>query len=102
MRLFFCFVRFGPACFAISLLAGAGSRTAHVLSTAAGARGRTHRAEPGQRVEVVGTTSPGEYAPIVVPERVSVLGEAPLPNPKPVTYEQLASGQEDSQFVEIA
>jgi signal transduction histidine kinase len=57
---------------------------------------------PGQRVEVEGTTSPGEYAPIVVPERVSVLGEAPLPTPKPVTYEQLASGQEDSQFVEIA
>jgi signal transduction histidine kinase len=57
---------------------------------------------PGQRVEVEGTTSPGEYAPIVVPERVTVLGEAPLPAPKPVTYEQLASGQEDSQFVEIA
>ncbi|MSU57360.1 MAG: hypothetical protein EXS35_04120 [Pedosphaera sp.] len=57
---------------------------------------------PGQLVEVEGTASPGEYAPIVVPKRVRVVGEAPLPTPKPVTYEQLASGTEDSQFVEIA
>jgi signal transduction histidine kinase len=56
---------------------------------------------PGQLVEVEGTTSAGEYAPIVVPERINVLGEAPLPKAKPVTYEQLASGKEDSQFVEI-
>jgi signal transduction histidine kinase len=57
---------------------------------------------PGQSVEVEGATSPGEYAPIVVPQQIRVLGEAPLPTPKPVTYEQLASGVEDSQFVEIA
>ncbi|HOB33303.1 MAG TPA: hypothetical protein PKH32_10540, partial [Verrucomicrobiota bacterium] len=56
---------------------------------------------PGQVVEVEGTTSPGEYAPIVVPQRVQVIGQAPLPEAKPVTYEQLASGREDSQFVEI-
>jgi signal transduction histidine kinase len=58
--------------------------------------------EPGQLVEVEGVSSPGEYAPIVIPERVRVVGTAPLPKPKPVTYEQLASGKEDSQFVEIA
>lgn len=58
--------------------------------------------QPGQLVEVEGVTSPGEYAPIVVPTSVRVVGEAPLPAPKPVTYEQLASGKEDSQFVEIA
>jgi signal transduction histidine kinase len=57
---------------------------------------------PGQLVEVEGTSSPGEYAPIVVPEKVRIVGNAPLPMPKHVTYEQLASGQEDSQFVEIA
>jgi PAS domain S-box-containing protein len=57
---------------------------------------------PGQVVEVVGVTSPGEYAPIVVPEEVRVVGEAPLPQAKPATFEQLASGQEDSQFVEIS
>lgn len=56
----------------------------------------------GQLVEVEGVASPGEYAPIVEPRRIVVVGEAPLPTPKPVTYEQLASGTEDSQFVEIA
>ncbi len=57
---------------------------------------------PGQMVEVEGTTSPGEYAPIVVPSRITPVGESPLPQPKVVTYERLASGHEDSQFVEIA
>src|SRR6185295_15432143 len=33
--------------------------------------------------------------------QVQVAGEMPLPSAKPVTYEQLASGTEDSQFVEI-
>jgi len=57
---------------------------------------------PGQIVEVEGVSSPGEYAPILVPERVKVLGVGELPPAKPVTFEQLASGKEDSQFVEIA
>jgi PAS domain S-box-containing protein len=55
----------------------------------------------GQWVEIQGVTSPGEYAPIVVPEQVRVLALTNLPAAKPVTFEQLASGQEDSQFVEI-
>jgi signal transduction histidine kinase/urease beta subunit len=57
---------------------------------------------PGQLVEVVGTTGAGEYAPIVVPKEIKVVGAAPLPAPQAVSYEQLASGKEDSQFVEIA
>jgi len=56
---------------------------------------------PGQLVEVEGTTQPGEYAPTIVPQRIQVIGEAPLPTAKPVTYEQMASGMDDSQFVEI-
>lgn len=55
----------------------------------------------GQVVEIVGTSSPGEFAPIVVPEEVRVVGSGELPTAKPATYEQLASGKEDSQFVEI-
>jgi signal transduction histidine kinase len=39
---------------------------------------------------------------VVVVDNVMVVGERPLPKAKPVTYEQLASGTEDSQFVEIA
>ncbi|HMP83187.1 MAG TPA: sensor histidine kinase [Verrucomicrobiota bacterium] len=56
---------------------------------------------PGQLVEVDGVTSPGEYAPIVVPRDIRVIGTAPLPKAKPVTYEELVGGREDSQFVEI-
>lgn len=56
---------------------------------------------PGQVVDVEGVSSPGEYAPIVVPEKVRVVGQTALPAPASVTYEQLASGKEDSQFVEI-
>ncbi|HWD93520.1 MAG TPA: ATP-binding protein [Verrucomicrobiae bacterium] len=57
---------------------------------------------PGQVVEVTGTGSPGEYAPVVVVDSVKIVGEMPLPKAKPVTYQQLASGVEDSQFVEIS
>jgi PAS domain S-box-containing protein len=57
---------------------------------------------PGQVIEVEGTTSPGEYAPIIEPVRVRVIGEGRLPAAVPVTFDQLASGKEDSQFVEVA
>jgi signal transduction histidine kinase len=52
-------------------------------------------------VEIEGVSSPGEFAPIVVPAQIRVVGTAALPAPARVTYEQLASGKEDSQFVEI-
>jgi PAS domain S-box-containing protein len=56
----------------------------------------------GQLVEVDGFTSPGEYAPIIVPKRVQIIGVGTLPAPRPVTFDQLDSGKEDSQFVEVA
>lgn len=56
---------------------------------------------PGQLVEVSGTCSPGEYAPVVLVDRIQAIGDAPLPDPRVVTYQQLASGVEDSQYVEI-
>ena len=56
---------------------------------------------PGQLVELTGFASPGEYAPVVAVDQVRVTGQRPLPSAKSVTYEQLASGTEDSQFVEI-
>ena len=55
---------------------------------------------PGQLVEIEGQTGAGEYAPIVIPKSVKVLGDAILPAAKPVSLEQLVSGREDSQFVE--
>jgi len=56
---------------------------------------------PGQVIEVTGVSSPGEYAPVVMVDRVLTVGQVSLPAAKVVTYEELASGNEDSQFVEI-
>lgn len=57
---------------------------------------------PGQLVEVEGYTDPGEYAPVVVPNSVKVVGEGNLPAAEPVSVEDLVSGREDSQFVEVS
>ncbi|MEI9961194.1 MAG: hypothetical protein WDM76_08750 [Limisphaerales bacterium] len=56
---------------------------------------------PGQLVELEGNVDPGEYAPIVMPRQIQILGTATFPTAKPLTFEQLVSGQEDSQFAEI-
>jgi PAS domain S-box-containing protein len=58
-------------------------------------------AAAGQRVEVEGHTDPGEFAPVVIAERMRVVGPADFPTAKPVSFEQLSTGQEDSQFVEV-
>ena len=55
----------------------------------------------GQMVEIEGQSSRGEYAPIIEPSQVHVLGPGTFPAAKPVAFEQLSSGQEDSQFVEV-
>ena len=55
----------------------------------------------GQLVEVEGVTGAGEFAPVVIPSGVKVLGEAPLPAAQPASTEQLVGGQKDSQFVEV-
>ena len=55
----------------------------------------------GQLVEVEGVTSPGEFAPVVTAQRITVLGTHALPPAKPVSFEELVSGAEDSQLVEI-
>ena len=62
---------------------------------------RPDRLDPGQTVDVVGTTGPGEFAPVVDVERLTVTGRTNLPSPKSVSYDQLVTGAEDSQFVEV-
>jgi signal transduction histidine kinase len=57
---------------------------------------------PGDLVEVTGITHPGGYAPCITAPHWKPLGEAPLPEPKPVTVERLMSGTEDSQRVRIS
>lgn len=55
----------------------------------------------GQSVELEGWTGKGEFAPTVFVRRARVIGQAQLPPAKPVSFEQLVSGGEDSQYVEI-
>ena len=59
------------------------------------------RPDPGDVVAVEGITYPGAYAPTITAPRVRVAGHAPLPAAKPVSVDQLMSGAEDSQRVEI-
>jgi hypothetical protein len=58
--------------------------------------------QAGQQVELVGVTSPGEYAPVVVPSEIRILGGQKFPEPQTVSMEELVSGKEDSQFVQAS
>ncbi len=57
---------------------------------------------PGQMVEVEGVTGPGEYAPVILPASVKVVGPGKLPAAAAVSLEQLVSGSVDSQLVEFS
>ena len=57
---------------------------------------------PGDVVEVSGITYAGAFAPTITAPSVRKIGTAPLPPAKPVSVEQLMSGSEDSQRIEIS
>ncbi|MGP8238461.1 MAG: sensor histidine kinase [Limisphaerales bacterium] len=61
----------------------------------------TNQFRMGDEVEVLGRSGPGDFLPVVLAGQVKVLGRAPLPGPELVSYNQLASGAEDSQWVEV-
>jgi hypothetical protein len=55
----------------------------------------------GQLVEVEGVSAPGDYAPIIAKPRIRILGTAPIPAAHRASLEQLMTGKEDSQLVEV-
>jgi signal transduction histidine kinase len=55
----------------------------------------------GQEIDLSGVTAPGDYAPVINATAVRVLGAGALPAPKFVSFDQLAAGGEDSQWVEV-
>jgi PAS domain S-box-containing protein len=55
----------------------------------------------GDFAEIEGESSRGDYAPIVVAHHVKVLSRGAFAKAKPVGFEELASGKEDSQLVEV-
>jgi signal transduction histidine kinase len=59
------------------------------------------RLRTGQVLEIEGVSAPGGFAPDIEPRRVALLGEAPLPPPRRVTFDQMAAGQEDCNRVEF-
>ncbi len=81
-----------------------GSRT-YVQDDSAGVNIRTHdlpvNVKPGDVVEVEGTSNPGWFAPVVLPTKITLVGAAPLPKAEPAFLFQMASGQYDSQWVEV-
>ena len=58
--------------------------------------------EPGDLIQVTGITYAGAYAPTVTAPKLQVLGKAPLPRAQHVSIDQLMSGSEDSQRIEIS
>ena len=56
--------------------------------------------ERGQEIELTGNTGPGDFAPEVIKPQARVLGRGTLPSPRRVTIDDMASGREDSQWVE--
>jgi PAS domain S-box-containing protein len=55
----------------------------------------------GSLVEVDGNTTPGEFAPSIEHARFRIMGRAALPAPRRKTMDELLTGQEDSQWVEV-
>jgi PAS domain S-box-containing protein len=55
----------------------------------------------GQYIEIQGEADPGEFAPVVMAHKITIFGKGTFPEANQVSFEQIASGQEDSQFVEI-
>jgi signal transduction histidine kinase len=80
-------------------------RTAFIQDGSAGTflhlRAEAPELHPGQLVEAEGVTYPGLYVPGLEPDSLRILGEAPLPAPRPVSYEQLVSGVFNYEWVEV-
>jgi len=60
---------------------------------------RYHRSD---FLEVTGVTDPGQFAPIVKATAVRKIGIAPIPPPRPVTYQELITGALDGQWIEVS
>ncbi len=55
----------------------------------------------GDRVEVEGITGPGRFAPVVVERKLRVLGRGRLPKALLYSWNELANGQHDGQWVQV-
>jgi signal transduction histidine kinase len=65
------------------------------------APGLAHVLRAGQLIDMKGITECPDFAPQVTGARVRAVGTAQMPTPKRVSFERLASTEEDSQWAEI-
>ncbi len=56
----------------------------------------------GEEIEIEGVSGEGDYAPIVKASAIHVLGKAQLPVPHETSIDQLFTGSEDSQWIEMS
>lgn len=64
--------------------------------------GRFSGLKRGDLLEVRGLAARGDFAPIVVASGVTAQGKGEIPPPAAVTFDQLATGRFDGQYVEIS
>jgi signal transduction histidine kinase len=55
----------------------------------------------GQKIEVEGVCDEGDYAPIIKASVIHILGPGALPVPRRIPIDQLFTGLEDSQWIEV-
>jgi signal transduction histidine kinase/uncharacterized protein YdeI (BOF family) len=55
----------------------------------------------GTRIEILGFTGPGDFAPVIVAEELRLAGPGTYPNAAPAPFQLLMTGAEDSQWVEL-
>lgn len=59
------------------------------------------RPQPGESWEIEGMTSRGHFSPMIVDAKISYLGQAPMPEAKRPSWDELVNGSVDAEFVEI-
>jgi signal transduction histidine kinase len=55
----------------------------------------------GESVEIEGFTGPGDFAPLIIVQKIRALGESPLPVPEPANFRKLMTGAFDSQWISL-
>jgi len=65
------------------------------------ASGLSHTVHAGQLVDLEGVTECPDFAPQITRAKVQAAGAAPLPPAKHLSFERLASTEEDSQWAEV-
>ncbi|HEY1789363.1 MAG TPA: sensor histidine kinase [Verrucomicrobiae bacterium] len=56
----------------------------------------------GQLLDIDGVSDAGRFSPVIVPSSLRVVGESDLPPPRDVSFQRIAGGAQDSQWVRVA